>query len=76
MDNLAKSNNIIEGLSKLQESVYGAFASTRDINDQILLAFRLGFFNKHPFTSREIAEMLKTDEDYIINLTKECLIEN
>ena len=75
MDNLAKSNNIIEGLSKLQESVYGAFASTRDINDQILLAFRLGFFNKHPFTSREIAEMLKTDEDYIINLTKECLIE-
>ena len=75
MDNLAKSNNIIEGLSKLQESVYGAFASTRDINDQILLAFRLGFFNKHPFTSREIAEMLKIDEDYIINLTKECLIE-
>lgn len=70
-----KSNDyIIEGIYKLNTSVYGEYAETRDINDQYALALRLGFYNNHPFSSSEVAEKLEREEEDIIKLTKECLI--
>ena len=80
LENIKDSNNtlikgnIADAICALETSVYGEYASTKDFSDKLILAFRLGFFNKHPFVSKDIAEILKIDEEYIINLTKECLI--
>ena len=77
LTNIKRNRNnerILEGLYNLNESIFGDYAKTRSIDVQLILALRLGFFNNHPFSSSEVAEIVKRDEEEIINLTKECLI--
>ena len=64
---------LLLGVKKLEESIFNEYVNNCDLKDKLILAFRLGYFNKRFFTSSEVANILDTDENYVIELTKDCL---
>ncbi len=72
-DTETTKDKILLGVNKLEESIFSEYVSKRDFKDKLILAFGLGYFNKRFFTSNEVANILNTDENYVIELTKECL---
>ena len=72
-DTETTKDKILLGVNKLEESIFSEYVSKCDFKDKLILAFRLGYFNKRFFTSNEVANILNTDENYVIELTKECL---
>lgn len=72
-DTETTKDKILLGVNKLEESIFSEYVSKCDFKDKLILAFRLGYFNKRFFTSNEVANILNTDENYVIELTKDCL---
>ena len=63
----------LKALNMLENSIYKDYITKCNIKDKLILAFRLGYFDKRFFTSSEVASILNTDENYVIELTKDCL---
>ena len=63
----------LKALNMLENSIYKNYITKCNIKDKLILAFRLGYFDKRFFTSSEVANILNTDENYVIELTKDCL---
>lgn len=66
-------SNIIMGINNLENSIYADYAKKCTDLEKLILALRLGFFNKVFFSSYDISVLLKTSEMQIISLTKDCL---
>ena len=66
-------NILNEGIKLLEESIFKDYISVCSKLEKIVLALRLGFFNKRFFTSSEVADIMSVDENYVIELTKDCL---
>ena len=62
-----------EGIKLLEKSIFKDYVSGCSEKEKIILALRLGFFNNRFFTSSEVANLLNVDENYVIDLTKDCL---
>ena len=67
------SDDILEGIKRLEESIFGDFAKQCSLKEKMALALRLGYFDKRFFTSSEVATLTKMEEIKVISLTKECL---
>ena len=67
------SDDILEGIKRLEESIFGDFAKQCSLKEKMALALRLGYFDKRFFTSSEVAMLTKMEEIKVISLTKECL---
>ena len=67
------SNDILEGIKRLEESIFGDFAKQCSLKEKMALALRLGYFDKRFFTSSEVAMLTKMEEIKVISLAKECL---
>ena len=39
-----------------------------------MLALRFGFFNRHPFPTKDIAELFQVEPEEVMELSKQCLI--
>ena len=73
--------NIIEGfetynpitVNYLENSIFKDYVKDCPHDTKILLALRLGYFNKRPFSSEEVAELLNIPVETVIRITKECL---
>ena len=68
-----KKDSIKKGLEALNNSIFKDFMEFCSLKEQLILAFSLGFFNKHPFNSKDVADIFNIDEISVINLTHECL---
>lgn len=68
-----KKNSIKKGLEALSNSIFKDFIESCSLKEKLILAFSLGFFNKHPFNSKDIADIFNVDEVSVINITHECL---
>ena len=68
-----KKDSIKKGLEALNNSIFKDFIELCSLKEQLILAFSLGFFNKHPFNSKDIADIFNIDEVSVINLTHKCL---
>lgn len=66
-------NILNEGIKLLEESIFKDYISVCSKLEKIVLALKLGFFNNRFFTSSEVANLLNVDENYVIDLTKDCL---
>ena len=66
-------NILNEGIKLLEKSIFKDYISVCSKLEKIVLALRLGFFNKRFFTSSEVADIMSVDENYVIELTKDCL---
>ena len=62
-----------EGIKLLEKSIFKDYVNNCSKRDKIILALKLGFFNNRFFTSSEVANLLNVDENYVIDLTKDCL---
>ncbi len=71
-DNNTKEKLLL-GVKMLEESIFNEYVEHCDLKDKLILAFRLGYFDKRFFTSSEVADILDTDESHVIELTKDCL---
>ncbi len=73
IDKPRSKDNLLNALIALDNSIFNDYV--RDCNDieRIILALRLGYFNKKFFTAKEVANILNEKEEKIIFLTKECL---
>ena len=67
------SDDILEGIKRLEESIFGDFVGQCTLKEKLVLALRLGYFDKRFFTSSEVAMITKMEEIKVISLTKECL---
>ena len=68
-----KKDSIKKGLEALNNSIFKDFMEFCSLKEQLILAFSLGFFNKHPFNSKDVADIFNINEISVINLTHECL---
>ena len=69
-------DNIIKGIENLKESIFKDYVIDCNERDQCILALTLGYFNKRFFSSSEVAELFNISEEYVISLTKDCLIKS
>ena len=67
------SDDILEGIKRLEESIFGDFVEQCTLKEKLVLALRLGYFDKRFFTSSEVAMIIKMEEIKVISLTKKCL---
>lgn len=73
INNPNSKNKMLQALTMLENSIYKDYIKNCDFKDKLILAFRLGYFDKRFFTSSEVAKILNVDEIYVIELTKDCL---
>jgi len=66
-------DNLIKGISKLEKSVYGDYASLCTVEQKAMLALKLGFFNNMEFSTESISIFFMTEQEEVSKLTKECL---
>ncbi len=65
--------NISKAIKCLENSIYRNYVIKCSLNIKIMLALRLGFFNKRSFTSDEVAKILDIPLEIVIEISKECL---
>lgn len=73
IDKPKSKDNLLNALIALDNSIFRDYV--RDCNDKerIILALRLGYFNKKFFTAKDVASILNEKEENIISLTNECI---
>lgn len=73
INNHDNKDKILKALTTLENSIFKEYVNNCDSKEKLILAFRLGYFDKRFFTSNEVANLLNVDENYVIELTKDCL---
>ena len=73
INNHDNKDKILKALTMLENSIFKEYVNNCDSKEKLILAFRLGYFDKRFFTSSEVANLLNVDENYVIELTKDCL---
>ena len=73
IDKPKSKDNLLNALIALDDSIFKDYV--RECNDieKMILALRLGYFNKRFFTAEEVASILNEKEEKVISLTNECL---
>lgn len=64
---------LIEGIKRLENSIYKDFVCLCTYEQKAILALKLGFFNKKIFSTADICELFLVSSDYVTYLTDECL---
>ena len=67
------NDNILEGIKRLEESIFFEFVKQCSLKEKLALALRLGYFNTRFYTSKEVASIIDIDENLVISLTEKCL---
>lgn len=66
-------DKLLQGIEKLENSIYKDYASLCTTEQKAMLALRLGFFNNTIFGSADISNIFNTTKEEISLLTTECL---
>lgn len=66
-------NKVSKAVNYLENSIFKDYVKDCPHDTKILLALRLGYFNKRTFSSEEVAELLNIPVETVIRITKECL---
>ena len=70
---LLNEENILKAIEKIENSIFKDYVKDCTYDTKILLALRLGYFNKRTFSSEEVSEILNIKVETVIKITKECL---
>lgn len=66
--------NLWNGIQNLENSIFSDYVSHCTYEQKTMLALRFGFFNRHPFPTKDIAELFQVEPEEVMELSKQCLI--
>ena len=69
----SNKDNLLKGINSLEKSIYSDYVSLCTMEQKVILALRLGYFNDTSFSTKDVSDMFGIEEDKISSLTIECL---